>query len=229
MLRLLALVLLLGVCPNLFAKTKVAEMQLWMSVSPSNPIVGEEVTWSVVSSGGSLPHRYTWNSSNPTETPTLYNWTAPYPFYTTRTMKFIYGTPGTKSITVTAQSGNKEITRTLSLDVVEGRITLITPNGGDVWQCGKTYNIRWKTEGKVPLVQIGLWDDRYNSETGNAGEVLIAAQTANTGSFLYKVPMPSSDGISAGNLGGRNYKVSVQGWNPCFAGMSAGKFTIKFP
>lgn len=175
--------------------------QTWVAVSPPNPMIGEKVTVSVKS--------------------TCDNKSA-----STKTTCFTYTTSGTKSVKVA--SGNGTFT-SISFDVVEGRITLLTPNGGQVWEPGKTYVICWYTEGNVPFVQIGLWDDRYNSEVGNSGEVLIAAQTANTGSFLYTVPMPSPDGISAGNLGGRNYKVSVQGWNPCFGGMSADYFTIKMP
>ncbi len=295
------LAVLLGAFLNVSVRAKAAEMQLWMSVSPPNPIVGKIVTVSITSSGGDNPHQYVWNSSNPTETPQLYNWTAPYPYATTKTMSFVYTTTGGKSITVAAASGNQQIvrtlyfnvvggkmspnggdiwvsasppnpivgetvtvsvtsssggtkstktatfiynaagtkfvnvtspsgiSRTLSFDVVEGRITLITPNGGEVWEVGKTYQIQWITEGNVPFVQIGLWDDRYNSEVGSNGEELIAFSTTNTGWFNYEVPPARADGISAGNLGGQNYKVSVQGFNPCFGGLSAGKFTIKLP
>jgi hypothetical protein len=212
----------------LSASAKEAKLQLWMSATPANPIVGEEVTWSVITTGGNTCPSFVWNSSNQTETPALYNWTgSSYPLYHTQTMKFVYGTSGPKTITVTASSGTEEVTRTLGLEVLEGRITLITPNGGEVWKVGKTYPIRWKTEGNVPLVQISIFDDRYPTETGHSGQEVIAYETANTGTFFYKVPGPRADGISTGNLGGRNYKVSVVGFVSNFGGISASKFTIK--
>lgn len=212
-----------------FLNLSAADIQLYMSASPSNPIIGEEVTWSVISFSSEGPSKYVWNS-DATEMPWLYSW-APgkYPFYRTTTMKVTYKTAGEKSVTVTASAGNKEITRTLSLTVVEGRITLLTPNSNEIWEVGKTYPIRWKTEGNVPLVQIGLWDHRYPSEYGNSGEELIVQSTANTGSFSYTVPPARVDGISAGNIGGKNYKVSVHGFNSCFSGFSAGHFTIRLP
>ena len=201
-----------------------APLSISFSAEPAHPIVGEPVVWKVIASGGDGTYNFTWNG-NYEEFPWLYE----SPLYSGGSLTNVYKKSGGKSLTVTVSSGRDWVERTLSLEVYDSRITVLAPNGNEVWEVGKTYEIRWKTEGISEQVQIGLWDFRYNTEVGSEGGELITFSTLNTGSFSYTVPSPRANGISRGNLGGRNYRVSVGGWNKSMDDMSENPFTIVVP
>jgi|GEM_PF-6162130 hypothetical protein len=189
------------------------ELSLYMSVEPAHPIVGEQVVWRCVASGGDGNYTYVWNSGG---------------FEHSTAVTNVYSTSGTKSVTVEVDDGTKWVSRTLSIEVSDGRLTLLYPNGGQVWEVGKTYLIEWKTEGTVDQVQIGLWDYRYNNNgsSNNVGEDIIAFSIQNTNSFYYTVPPPDSNGISAGNLWGRNYRITVGGFGEVVPDVSDRTFVI---
>jgi len=63
------------------------------------------------------------------------------------------------------------------------KITVLYPNGGEVWEEGKTYMIRWKSENIQQNVQIQLWW----SLTGPEGLHTIN-NVPNTGSYNFTVP-----------------------------------------
>ena len=88
-------------------------------------------------------------------------------------------------------------------------ITVLSPNGGEIWEIGKTYEIRWDGA-DFPAntrVQIGLRDSRFDPNLG-PGEGAIA-DTTNTSSYLFTVPQ-SLGFLSDGQLGGDNsYTVVV--------------------
>ncbi|MEM5810065.1 MAG: peptidoglycan-binding domain-containing protein [Candidatus Aenigmatarchaeota archaeon] len=68
-------------------------------------------------------------------------------------------------------------------------VKVIYPNGGEVWEVGKEYEIRWDAT-KFPkhvTVQIGLYDIRYSTEAGPYPEVTIANGILNTGRYRWKV------------------------------------------
>ncbi|MDD5146554.1 MAG: Ser-Thr-rich GPI-anchored membrane family protein, partial [Candidatus Pacebacteria bacterium] len=67
-------------------------------------------------------------------------------------------------------------------------IKIISPNGGETWQVGQTYSIKWESAA-YPLnasVQIGLRDKRYDPNLGT-GEATIV-NTTNTGNYSWTVP-----------------------------------------
>src|SRR3989344_1732905 len=88
-------------------------------------------------------------------------------------------------------------------------ITVLSPNGGEVWEIGKTYEIRWDGA-DFPAntgVQIGLRDSRFDPNLGS-GEGSIA-NTTNTGSYVFTVPQ-SLGFLSDGQLGGDSvYRIVV--------------------
>jgi len=61
---------------------------------------------------------------------------------------------------------------------------LIYPNGGEVWEKGKSYTIRWLARGVEGDLKIKL---RWGS--GNDNIYNICSGTPNTGSFQYNVPV----------------------------------------
>lgn len=90
-------------------------------------------------------------------------------------------------------------------------IKVTSPNGGEIWQIGQTYPIRWTTAGYSAdaLIQISLWDTRYSYDT-------VIAKTANSGSYNFTVPS-SLGSTSGGSLGGSNiYKIRAQVYSTSF-------------
>lgn len=203
-----------------------ANLTLVMTAEPAHPVIGDVVTWKVQVEGCEQgePCSFAWNA-DPGEFPGLYNWTGTYPFLYAQSVTNVYYSVGDKVVSVIAYSGVEWVQRSLTVHVSEAEIKVTTPGADDIWYPGRTYEIKWSTRGQADMVQIGLFDSRYSSEIGNAGETLIAFKVPNTGHYLYQVPPPSPDGISAGNIGGRNYRVSVSGWNDCVTGFTK-KFTI---
>lgn len=62
-------------------------------------------------------------------------------------------------------------------------IKVSCPNGGETWEKGKIYTIRWESRGINELVKIMLkWG------TGSEGWYTLAASIPNKGSYAYKVP-----------------------------------------
>lgn len=206
--------------------TATAELTLVMTAQPAHPVVGDVVTWQVNVGGVKQPAQTTfaWNADIG-EFPSLYDWAGDYPFLRVRSVSNVYNTAGDKTLSVAAYNGDEWVERSLTIHVSEAEIQVTSPSPNAIWRVGHTYEITWSTRGRADQIQIGLWDPRYNSEVGNAGEAIIAFKVPNTGHFRYTVPVPSADGISAGNVGGRNYKVSVGGWNDCVPGFSK-KFII---
>ena len=91
----------------------------------------------------------------------------------------IYGTPaaasipeiqagaGTYTVTVTITSGTQSASKKFNLVIVAAvapSITVLSPNGGEKWEIGKTYQVTWKASGFSPndyvkvVVRKGDWD-----------------------------------------------------------------------
>lgn len=85
-------------------------------------------------------------------------------------------------------------------------IKVISPNGGEKWEVGKTYTIKWEAPGydSSASVQIGLRRVGVNPNL-SSGEATIAI-TTNSGSYTWKVPAQLEDMIlGAGNV----YKIVI--------------------
>jgi len=65
-------------------------------------------------------------------------------------------------------------------------INIISPNGGEVWEIGKTYEIKWETGGfsQSAPVQIRIYNVNYSSEAGDCSEYVIS-NTINTGKYYW--------------------------------------------
>lgn len=92
-------------------------------------------------------------------------------------------------------------------------ITVSLPNGGEVWEIGKTYEIRWY-QGRNPddNVKIFLQDTRHDLFSESPlGEAPITLSTKNSGIYSWTVPEKLVDGLGrtmslgAGNI----YKIVV--------------------
>ena len=108
---------------------------------------------------------------------------------------------GAQNVIGTGWGDYKEIIR-------EKMITVISPNGGEIWLTNSTQDIRWSWQGFDSNISIGLhvWDYYYS----------IAENIQNTGLYRWNIP---SDLIT-----GYQFEISITG--PGVAGWSEGFFSI---
>jgi len=105
----------------------------------------------------------------------VYSWTVPSTLSTTCLVR----------ISDTGTSGLSDVSDgyfSIAVNQNANKITVVAPNGGEVWQALTTQNIVWTTQGTVGPVHIEL--------TTNAGASWsdIIATTPNTGSLAWTVP-----------------------------------------
>jgi hypothetical protein len=69
------------------------------------------------------------------------------------------------------------------------KIQVVYPNGGEIWEKGNRYTIRWTSQGIAENVQILL---KYGP--GSGGWYTIASSARNTGSYTFLLPTGNLDG-----------------------------------
>ena len=72
-------------------------------------------------------------------------------------------------------------------------ITIIVPNGGEVWDVGAFYDITWESVGAVSNVRIGYSKDDFVDDVHE-----IVASTSNDGVFEWQIPNDPSDTVKIG-------------------------------
>lgn len=86
-------------------------------------------------------------------------------------------------------------------------ITVISPNGGEVWQPGSQQTIRYSWTGNIPYVCIQYWNDVDNDNImDDEGEVFLitsAPYPAPTGEYKWIVPNISSNRVKIVILGAK--------------------------
>ena len=80
--------------------------------------------------------------------------------------------------------------------VPSSSITVVSPNGGETLQGGKSYTIKWKTKGISKKEKVSILLEVADDDRG----ISIATSTTNSGVYKWKVP---------GNVSGSNFKVAV--------------------
>ena len=81
-------------------------------------------------------------------------------------------------------------------------ITVLTPNGGERWVIGRTYEIRWKAEGVQGDFTILLRDDR----AGSSYKTIAARIPSSSRKYSWKIPSDFWGPYSPGNT----YKIQVR-------------------
>ena len=84
-------------------------------------------------------------------------------------------------------------------------VALASPIGGEKWEVGKTYDIKWNTTGysSDSNVQIKLLDTRYEGNSTKSETTII--NTTNNGVYSWEIP----DLLNGNRLWGSLYKISV--------------------
>ncbi|MCX7743651.1 MAG: GPI anchored serine-threonine rich family protein, partial [Flavobacteriales bacterium] len=70
----------------------------------------------------------------------------------------------------------------ITLGYSQPSLDLTSPNGGEVWQSGSSYNITWTCSGCGPTVDINL------SVNGGMSWNPIVTGAPNTGSYTWNIP-----------------------------------------
>jgi len=132
----------------------------------------------------------------------------------TTSTSIIAATSSTQRSTTARTSGR--VTPDGSRTVTKPTITVISPNGGEVWEKGKQYRIRWTSSGVQGNVKIRLkWG------TGSGGWYTVSGNTKNTGSYTYKVTA-----VGVGHSGNQ-FRLYVMTLNGKVTDTSNGPFTIE--
>ena len=74
--------------------------------------------------------------------------------------------------------------------IIEGTVfplTVVAPNGGEVWGTGSTQTITWNTEGDIFLVHVELWQS-------GAKVADIATDLSNIGQYSWDIPANQPEG-----------------------------------
>jgi hypothetical protein len=122
-----------------------------------------------------------------------YTWIPPYSVVAANTYK-VKVTSLTNSIHHDFSNGH--------FTIQPGSITVVSPNGGEVWQIGSTHNILW-TDNLCENVRIELWK-------GGGFNSLIVASTPSNGSYSWTILPNSSSTIIPGN----DYRVRILSAEP---------------
>ena len=128
----------------------------------------------------SINNGSTWKTIAKNVTGTSYNWTVPCP-NNNKTKSLVKVTGYNSFGTVVGQDTSNS---TFTIEVVK----ILSPNGGEPLESGKTWNITWRTNGTInPVAKSYLY---YT--TGGGVWKLIAIRNDNYGSYLWGVPWVSS-------------------------------------
>ncbi len=97
-------------------------------------------------------------------------------------------------------------------------ITVISPNGEEIYNVGQTHNITWSKCGLNPLtpVDIKILDNRYHLDTPE-GSVLVATVTSTTSSYSWTIPA----------ISGPRYTISISSQDGVASDSSDHEFVIK--
>lgn len=95
-------------------------------------------------------------------------------------------------------------------------ITVVSPNGGEIWQVGNTYDVTWNYSGPNNCsVSVGVYDTS-NNMAGYGGNSMPILASLRKYSFTVSSNIPVGD----------TYKISVVGDKGCGFGQSNGHFKI---
>jgi hypothetical protein len=97
-------------------------------------------------------------------------------------------------------------------------ITLVAPNGGEIWSAGTTQTIRWTYTGSPgTYVKIELYNNGVLNRT-----IYSYASVGSGGNGSYNWAIPSNQ------AGGERYRIKIKSTtNSAYADISEGDFTIE--
>jgi hypothetical protein len=120
------------------------------------------------------------------------------------------------------QAGQVAVTQAPSKNLsLPKTIRVLYPNGGEKWEKGKNYTIRWQSTGDIGNVRI-----RLNWGNSGGGSHLIVSSIPNTGRYRFKVP---ETGLNQTEEQSRQYKIVVMTPDESVKDKSNNFFSIQYP
>ena len=142
---------------------------------------GHNITWARVGSIATAKLEYSKNSGGTfpnlitasTDASALsYSWAIPDDISTTLRVR----------ITDTTDSGVNDMSN--ADFAIRGSLTIVSPNGGEIWAVGESHNITWTRVGSIVAVKL-----EYSTNGGTSYDTVITPSTsAATGSFAWAIP-----------------------------------------
>ncbi|MFH1062049.1 MAG: hypothetical protein V1747_04095 [Candidatus Omnitrophota bacterium] len=142
---------------------------------------GENITWTrtgsianvaldySMNSGGTYPNTIIASTNAATGT---YSWAIPDALSTTLRVRI-------SNIADTAVNDASDANF-----MIKGSLTLISPNGGQIWYVGTSQNITWTMNGSIPAVKL-----EYSINSGSSYDnVIIASTAAAVGTYAWSIP-----------------------------------------
>lgn len=103
--------------------------------------------------------------------------------------------------------------------LAQSSITVLAPNGGEVWETGKTYTIKWTSKYYKGNINVMI---KRTTPDGSGGWYSVAQNIPNSGIFSYSVP----ENMPTGN---ETYKVQLSSADDKIKDLSDGFFHISLP
>jgi sarcosine oxidase gamma subunit len=153
--------------------------------------VGENrnITWNW---GGTIPNvKLTYSTDSGSTFPSVITASAPNGPGSSGSFSYAWTVPN--SITTTARVKVEDVTDGAVFDAsnadfkIQGKLTLIAPNGSDRWVVNETKPIQWSTAGSINNVKL-----EYSTDSGSTYPNTIVASVANGGSYNWVVPNTTS-------------------------------------
>lgn len=123
-------------------------------------------------------------------------------------------------IKVETMDGEYVDTSNDTFSITNPSVTVVTPNGGQEWLLGKTYNIIWSAQGVTTPLFISLWKDGVNIDT------LATRLNPGDGSYAWKVGETFNGRTVPPGTG---YKIKIRVEKTPYFDFSDDPFTIVDP
>jgi hypothetical protein len=173
-----------------------------ISWSPSNPKQGDTVTINIITKNkgsgntggfdvcyyvdGSYHDRYSVSSlSAGSTTTTNFTWTAECGTHSIKAVADCY------NAVAESDEGNNDRTQTMDIvcDTTSPSVTVISPNGGEMWQVGTEHDITWTATDNIGVTFVDIC---YSTDGGSTYPYTIATGELNDGTYTWTIPnLPS--------------------------------------
>lgn len=100
-------------------------------------------------------------------------------------------------------------------------LAVLSPNGGERWQIGGTYQIEWNKGRYGDKILIALWSSEWDADVP-----IVITETANTGYYSWTIPYSL---LGTTITPGRNYKIYIESGNGLENDWSNNYFSIIKP
>ncbi len=89
-----------------------------------------------------------------------------------------------------ADSSNTLVTDISDNTFQIGTLSVVSPNGGEEYQAGKSYSISWTSSSSIPNVKLD-----YSTDGGSTWNIIVASTPSASGSYTWQIPSTISTSL----------------------------------